>query len=136
MKQKQQAKAKKIRVAIYARARSLDQKGEDLQTKREDLESQLQKCREVAQKCGWEIIGEYADFQTRGNNGKPQLEELANRAAQKGDFDKVLVFTLDRIGRKLWYYQTMLDHFKQHGATVESTRDNYHRLVSLIPLIF
>lgn len=124
-----------IRVVIYAKARSHSIANEDLQIKREDLNAQLQSCRDVAAKSGWEVVGEYPDFQTGGDNQTPQFDKLLNRATQKGDFEKVLVFTLDRITRKVCDFHALVDLFEQNGVTIQSTRDNYNRLTSFLPLI-
>jgi len=78
-----------VRVAIYARVSTLDQK----------CEMQLRDLRQYAAARGWTLAGEYVDNGYSGKNtNRPELKRcVADAKARK--FDAIAVWKLDRWGR-------------------------------------
>jgi len=58
---------------------------------------------ELAKKRGWEVVGEYTDQGISGGKGRearPGLNAML-KAADAGEFDIMLVWAIDRLGRSL-----------------------------------
>jgi DNA invertase Pin-like site-specific DNA recombinase len=82
-----------MRVAFYARVSTEDQ----------TLENQLQALQGVADKRGWQVVETYTDFAISGAKGRlqrPGLDRLC-KDAQRGKFDLVAAWSIDRLGRSL-----------------------------------
>jgi DNA invertase Pin-like site-specific DNA recombinase len=82
-----------MRVAFYARVSTDDQ----------SLENQLQALQAVADKRGWQVVEVYSDFAISGAKGRlqrPGLDRLC-KDAQRGRFDLVAAWSIDRLGRSL-----------------------------------
>lgn len=105
-----------MKVALYARVSTAD--------KGQDPELQLRELRARGQMSGWEITGEYVD---RGVSGakerRPELDRLM-RDANRGDFEAVAVWKLDRFGRSLRHLVNALAELEARGITFVSLRDN------------
>lgn len=81
------------RVAIYARVSTADQ----------TCENQLRELREAASRHGWQIVREYVDHGisgSKGKEGRPEFNSLHQGIARK-EFDMVLAWSVDRLGRSL-----------------------------------
>lgn len=81
---------KKLRVGLYARVSTLDQK---------TLSLQLKQMRQYAKTRGWTVTIEVQDVGS-GAKDRPKRDEIL-RAARRRDIDVVLVWKLDRWGRSL-----------------------------------
>ncbi len=105
-----------MRVALYARVSTAD--------KGQDPELQLRELRARAETSGWEIAGEYVD---RGVSGakerRPELDRLM-KDANRGAFQAVAVWKLDRFGRSLRHLVNALAELEARRITFISLRDN------------
>ncbi len=81
------------RAAIYAR----------VSTDGQSTTNQLQELRAVAERNGWQVVEEFVDHGISGAKGRdrrPRLDALWKGVGRK-DFDVVMVWAVDRIGRSL-----------------------------------
>ena len=81
------------RVAIYVR----------VSTDKQTIENQLSELHRIAERRGWEVVKEYRDFGISGSKGRearPGLDEML-KDAQRGQFDVVMAWAIDRLGRSL-----------------------------------
>ena len=81
------------RAAIYVR----------VSTDKQTIENQLQALRQIAQRRGWEIVAQYSDAGISGSKGRkdrPGLDQMLNDA-QRRNFDVVMAWAIDRLGRSL-----------------------------------
>jgi DNA invertase Pin-like site-specific DNA recombinase len=81
------------RAAIYVR----------VSTDKQTIENQLRDLRQIAERRGWEVIQEYHDAGISGSKGRearPGLDEMLKNA-QRRQFDVVMAWAIDRLGRSL-----------------------------------
>ena len=81
------------RAAIYVR----------VSTDKQTIENQLRELRQIAVRRGWEVVREYHDAGISGAKGRearPGLDEMLNDA-QRRQFDVVMAWAIDRLGRSL-----------------------------------
>lgn len=96
-------------IAVYGRVSTSNQ--EDQKT----IEAQLSEVREFAQKNGYKIIKEYIDEGWSGDIlARPSLDELRHDARERV-WDAVLIYDPDRLGRRLFYQQIVIDELNQLG---------------------
>jgi DNA invertase Pin-like site-specific DNA recombinase len=79
--------------ALYAR----------VSTDQQTTENQLKELREVALRMGWKLDGEYIDHGISGAKGRdkrPAFDKLLKAAARK-EFDVIMAWSVDRLGRSL-----------------------------------
>ncbi len=89
------------RVAIYAR----------VSTDRQSVENQLRELRMIADKNCWTIVNEFVDEGISGANGRdkrPQFDALLKSAVRR-DFDLVMSWSVDRLGRSLQHLVEFLN---------------------------
>ena len=103
------------------------------QVDKNDIPMQKQSCREFAQRQGWCIIKE---FQEKGISGykvsaenRDAMIEL-KRAAERNEFDILLVFMFDRIGRMDDETPYVVKWFIEHGIRVWSVVEGEQRMDS------
>ena len=102
------------RVALYARVSTLHG---------QDVGLQLDELRQVAGQRGWDLVEEYVDEGVSGAKAsRPGLDRLL-ADAQRGRFDVVLVWKLDRLGRSLQHLLGVLDGLAGWGVGFASVRD-------------
>ena len=97
--------AKTKRAALYLR----------VSTDRQTVENQSKELERVAQHRGWEIVRTYSDKGISGAKGRrdrPEFDQMLNDA-QRGLFDVVMVFALDRVGRSLADLLKTIEHLKE-----------------------
>ncbi len=85
--------AKTKRVALYLR----------VSTDRQTVENQAKALEAIAAHRGWEIVATYSDkgiSGTKGRKDRPQFDQML-KDASRGQFDIIMAFALDRIGRSL-----------------------------------
>jgi DNA invertase Pin-like site-specific DNA recombinase len=78
-----------VKIAIYAR----------VSTDKQDTENQLVQLREFAAKDGWEIAGEYVDYESGSKGDREQFQRMFVDASRR-KFDLVLFWALDRLSRE------------------------------------
>src|ERR1700736_667782 len=81
------------RAVLYLRVSTLDQT-----TANQELE-----LRQVAERAGWQIVRVYKDHGisgAKGKDGRPQFDAL-HKAAARREFDVVMAWSVDRLGRSL-----------------------------------
>ena len=96
------------RAAIYARVST------DTQTS----ENQLIELRRMASINGWEIVQEFVDEGISGAKGRdkrPQFDALLKGAVRK-DFDVVMSWSVDRLGRSLQHLIEFLSEIQSKGV--------------------
>ncbi len=84
----------KKRAAIYARVSTLNG---------QTPKNQLVKLRKVAETAGWEVVAEFTDRGVSGAKGRdkrPAFDRLC-KAATRREFDVVMAWSVDRLGRSL-----------------------------------
>ena len=102
-----QTMQKRRRVAIYARVSTASQ----------TVENQLIELRTVAQRAGWQIVAELTDngiSGTKGRDHRPAFDELLKRSTRR-EFDVVMVWAIDRIGRSIQHLVTFMNHMQSVG---------------------
>jgi len=90
------------RAALYLR----------VSTDRQTVENQAKALEAVAAHRGWDIVATYSDKGVSGakaRKDRPQLDQML-RDAQRGRFDIVMAFALDRLGRSLSDLLDMIKH--------------------------
>lgn len=99
---------KPVRVAIYARVSTGDQ----------SCESQTHALRLAADRHGWQIVETFTDEGFSGAAGRekrPAYDALLKGIARK-DFDKVLVWNIDRLARSMTELLKVLGELKAKGV--------------------
>ncbi|HTS10156.1 MAG TPA: recombinase family protein [Candidatus Eisenbacteria bacterium] len=82
-----------LKACIYTRVSTVGQ----------TTENQKRELVEVAKKRGWDVVDEYTDQGISGGKGRearPGLNAML-KAADAGEFDIILVWAIDRLGRSL-----------------------------------
>jgi DNA invertase Pin-like site-specific DNA recombinase len=85
--------ARKRNAALYVR----------VSTDRQTVENQIAKLTEIAKARGWEIVATFNDAGISGAKGRkdrPGLDAML-KEAQRGAFDVVMAWSIDRVGRSL-----------------------------------
>jgi len=104
-------------VVIYTRYSS------DKQTK-QSTAGQLKVCRKFAEDHGYNIVGEYKDEAMTGRNDlRPEFQRMI-RDSEKGHFQGVLVYTLDRFSRDKYDNANYKQKLLQNGVRVLSAQEN------------
>lgn len=108
------------RVAIYSRVST------DSQT----VDNQVIVLREVAARHNWQIVKEYSDAGisgAKGRDARPGFDELMNAVVRK-EFDQILVFAVDRIGRSTQQLIQFLQEIQEkrvdlyiHGSNIDTS---------------
>ena len=96
------------RAAIYAR----------VSTDSQSCENQLRELRRVAAQNEWVVVDEYVDQGISGSKGRdkrPAFDALLNAAVRK-DFDVVMAFSVDRLGRSLQHLIAFLGEIHSKGV--------------------
>jgi DNA invertase Pin-like site-specific DNA recombinase len=81
------------RAAIYVR----------VSTDKQTIENQLRELRQIAERRGWEVVHEYRDAGISGaksREARPGLDQML-KDAQRRQFDVVMAWAIDRLGRSL-----------------------------------
>lgn len=94
-----------MRVALYAR----------VSTEEQSNDAQLGSLREFAKNRGFEVVGEYADVTSGSKSSRPQLDLLMKDLFNK-EFEALVVWKLDRLGRSLQHLVTIVNHMKSYNV--------------------
>jgi putative DNA-invertase from lambdoid prophage Rac len=99
-----------MRAAIYARCSTFDQ----------NVSMQLNDLRRLAKQRGFAVWKEYIDEgQSGGKTSRPALDEMLSDA-QRGRFQVLLVWKLDRLGRSTSHLIRLLEDFKTWNVQLVS----------------
>jgi DNA invertase Pin-like site-specific DNA recombinase len=104
------------RAAIYAR----------VSTNGQTTDNQIRELRKVAKRHGWEISGEYVDHGISGAKGRDKRPELGRllKAANRRDFDIIMAWSVDRLGRSLQHLVGFLDDIHAKGVDLYLHQQN------------
>jgi len=92
------------RVCLYAR----------VSTSGQSVDNQLSQLREVSSRHQWVIVNEYVDHGISGSKGRdkrPAFDAMC-KAANAKEFDLIMSWSVDRIGRSLSHLVVFLDEIK------------------------
>ena len=100
------------------------------QVEKDDIPMQRQFCREFADAQGWEIIKEFSEKGVSGfkvsAKDRDAIQEIQHDAAT-GQFDILLVFMFDRIGRREDETPFVVEWFVKNGIEVWSAHEGQQR---------
>jgi site-specific DNA recombinase len=109
---------KPIRVAIYARVSTQEQAVEGT-----SLDYQADQLSAYCQAQGWTIIGKYIDPGYTGKDDeRPALKQMLTDAKSRL-FDKIVIYKLDRLARKLRLLLDIEEKLKEHGVSLHSVKE-------------
>ena len=69
-------------------------------TSKQDYENQTNALDKQIELLGWDCVGEYKEVVSGVKDNRPQLQKMIEDARLR-KFDRVIVFALDRLGRKI-----------------------------------
>jgi DNA invertase Pin-like site-specific DNA recombinase len=97
------------RAAIYAR----------VSTDGQSTDNQMRELRQVAERNGWQIVQEYVDHGISGAKGREQRPafDALWKGATRRQFDVVMVWAVDRLGRSLSHLVNFLSEI--HAKKVD-----------------
>lgn len=100
------------------------------QVEKDDIPMQKQRCHEFAEEHGWLIVGEFYEKGVSGfkvsAKDRDAIQEIQRDAAM-GQFDILLVFMFDRLGRKEDETPFIVEWFVQNGIEVWSAEEGQQR---------
>ena len=100
------------RAAIYARISTVNNG--------QSVGMQLRDLRQLAQQRGFEIVGEFCDEGVSGSkDSRPQLDRMLAEA-QRGKFQAILIWRLDRLGRSLQHLVKLFEYFQSWNVALIS----------------
>jgi DNA invertase Pin-like site-specific DNA recombinase len=104
------------RAAIYAR----------VSTNGQTTDNQVRELRKVAKRHGWKLATEYIDHGISGAKGRdkrPELDKLL-KAANRREFDIIMAWSVDRLGRSLQHLVGFLDDIHAKGVDLYLHQQN------------
>lgn len=96
------------------------------QVDKDDIPMQRQACREYAEQMGWTITNEYYEKGISGFKVSAEKRDAIQDlkvAAENHEFEVLLVFMFDRLGRIQNETPFVLEWFVRHGIEVWSTKE-------------
>jgi len=96
------------RVAIYTR----------VSTDGQTVDNQTMELRSVAERHGWVVVEVFSDngiSGTKGRQGRPAYDALCKGAIRR-DFDVIMAWSVDRLGRSLQHLVTFLGEIHSKGV--------------------
>ena len=101
------------------------------QVDHDDIPMQKIDCRKFAQKQGWRVVKEAAEKGVSGSkvssSKRDAIQQLKEEAAN-GEFDILLVYMFDRLGRIESETPFVLEWFVQHGIEMWSTHEGQQKI--------
>ncbi|GHU74622.1 hypothetical protein AGMMS49992_16590 [Clostridia bacterium] len=89
----------------------------------QSIEGQLRVCYDYAKREGLQIVGEYIDRALTGrNDDRPEFQRMLSDAKHK-QFERVIVYKLDRFARNLYDFVIHEHTLKKFGVTVISAME-------------
>jgi DNA invertase Pin-like site-specific DNA recombinase len=104
------------KACIYAR----------VSTDKQTVTNQLQELHKVAERHGWEVVAEYKDRGISGAKGRdkrPQFDSML-KAANRREFDVIMSWSVDRLGRSLQHLIEFLGDIQQKGVDLYLHQQN------------
>ena len=86
-------------------------------TSRQEIENQTNALDKQIELLGWTCVGEYKEVVSGVKDKRPQLEQMLKDARMK-KFDRVIVFSLDRLGRKIVSIVNTIHSLEESGVHV------------------
>ncbi|MFC8001936.1 recombinase family protein [Streptomyces olivaceus] len=106
------------RVGIYVRV-SKDRKGQEL-----GIQRQEKACRELCERMGWRVLKVYPENDVSASitskRRRPQYREML-RDARDGLIDGIVVYSIDRLTRRISELASFLEERKEHGFAFATT---------------
>ncbi len=103
------------------------------QVEKDDIPMQKEACHEFAERQGWEIVKEFSEKGVSGfkksAKDRDQLQ-LLQQAASAGEFDVLLMFMFDRLGRRDDETPFIVEWFTKQGVEVWSVNEGQQRFDS------
>lgn len=100
-----------MNAVIYARYSSHNQR-------EESIEGQLRECHDFAEKNGFTVVNEYCDRAISGKtDNRPMFQKLI-KDSDKGHFEAVIMYTLDRFARNRYDSAIYKAKLKKNGVRV------------------
>lgn len=100
------------------------------QVDKDDIPMQRLKCNEFAKAQGWSIVKEFSEKGISGfkvsSEDRDAIQEIKTAASNK-EFDVLLVFMFDRLGRREDETPFVVEWFVKHGIEVWSTQEGEQR---------
>jgi DNA invertase Pin-like site-specific DNA recombinase len=96
------------RAVLYLRVSTLDQ----------TVANQERELRQVAERAGWEIVHVYRDHGISGAKGRDKRPafDVLHKAAARREFDIVMAWSVDRLGRSLQDLVAFLSEIRAAGV--------------------
>ena len=90
-----------------------------ISTNHQDLENQTQSIDTQIERLGWDCIGEYKEVESgmKSRDSRPQLRRLL-RDSRLRMFDRVIVYSLDRLGRSVVDVINTINELEEVGVHV------------------
>jgi DNA invertase Pin-like site-specific DNA recombinase len=114
--------------AIYAR----------VSTNGQTTDNQLRELRKVAKRHSWKISAEYIDHGHSGAKGRdkrPKLDKIL-KAANRREFDIIMAWSVDRLGRSLQHLVGFLDEIHAKGVDLYLHQQNINTSTSSGKVMF
>jgi DNA invertase Pin-like site-specific DNA recombinase len=100
-----------VKAALYCRVST---------TAGQSVEMQLRDLRQLAEQRGFEIVTEFCDEGVSGScDSRPQLDRML-QDAQRGKFQAILIWRLDRLGRSLQHLVRLFENFRAWNVALIS----------------
>ena len=109
-----------MNVVIYARYSSHNQN-------ETSIEGQLKVCYEYARQHEFTVVGEYIDRAISGTTDNREQFQKMLKDSEKGEFQGVLLYQLDRFGRNDLECAINEDKLNKNGVEVYSAKENFSK---------
>ena len=88
-------------------------------TNHQDLENQTRSVDDQIDRLGWECVGEYKEVESgmKSKDHRPQLRRLL-RDSRFRQFDRVIVYSLDRLGRSVVDVINTINELEEVGVNI------------------
>lgn len=100
-----------MKAVIYARYSSSNQR-------EESIEGQLRECHDYARKNDISVIGEYCDKALSGKTDKRPMFQKMIKDSEKGKFDTLILYTIDRFARNRYDSAIYKAKLKRNGVRI------------------
>ena len=86
-------------------------------TSKQDYENQTNALDKQIELLGWDCVGEYKEVASGVKDSRPQLQKMIEDARLR-KFDRVIVFALDRLGRKIVQVVNTIHSLEECGVNI------------------